>query len=64
MVTRVVEAGVRSGEIARGSAQRTVSVMIATFMGVSAYANTLGPALGEQAVAGFTDLLDGRLLPP
>jgi hypothetical protein len=38
-----------------------VSVMIATFMGVSAYANTLGPSFAQQAIAGLVDLIQGQL---
>lgn len=61
IVNQLVEAGVRRGEISRPKAQRVVSVMIATFMGVSAYSNTLGPSFAEQAIAGLVDLIDGEL---
>jgi AcrR family transcriptional regulator len=63
-VTELVAAGVRSGEISRDKTQRTVSVMIATMMGMSAYANTLGPELGSEAIAGFIDLIENRLFSP
>jgi AcrR family transcriptional regulator len=60
-VTELVAAGVRSGEISKDKVQRTISVMIATMMGMSAYANTLGPELGSEAVLGFIDLIECRL---
>jgi AcrR family transcriptional regulator len=63
-VTELVAAGVRSGEISRDKTQRTVSVMIATMMGMSAYANTLGPELGSEAILGFIDLIENRLFSP
>jgi hypothetical protein len=53
--------GVRSGEITRDKAQRVVSVMIATFMGVSAYSNALGPSFSQHAIAGLVDLINGQL---
>lgn len=61
IVTEVVEAGVRAGELPRDKAQRTISLMIASLMGVAGYASTLGWSLGKQAVAGFVDLVDGSL---
>jgi AcrR family transcriptional regulator len=61
IVNQLVESGVRSGEISRAKAPRVVSVMIATFMGVSAYSNTLGPSFAEHAIAGLVDLIDGEL---
>jgi AcrR family transcriptional regulator len=64
IITELVEAGVNKGEIAREKAQRVISVMIATFMGVSAYSNALGPGLATHAIAGFVDLLDHELFRP
>jgi AcrR family transcriptional regulator len=61
IVGEIVEAGVRANEISQDKAQRVVSIMIASFMGVSAYANTLGPSLGKEAIAGFIDLLENQL---
>lgn len=61
IINELVESGVRKGEIPRAKAQRVVSVMIATFMGVSAYANTLGQSFAKQAIAGLVDLIDGEL---
>jgi AcrR family transcriptional regulator len=61
IVTQIVEAGVRSGEITEARAQRVVSVAIAMFIGVGAYRSSLGPVLGEHAAAGFVDLLDDAL---
>jgi len=61
IVQQLVESGVRAGEIPRAKAQRVVSVMIATFMGASAYANTLGPRLAEHAIAGLVELIRGEL---
>lgn len=60
-VNELVAAGIRSGEISRDRAQRAVSVLIATLMGLSAYTNTLGPELGSEATQGFIDLLENRL---
>lgn len=57
----VVAAAVRRGEIAKEKEQRAVSVIIAALMGVSAYANLVGQALGTEAIAGLIDLIDGRL---
>jgi AcrR family transcriptional regulator len=56
-----VATSVRTGELAKDKAQRAVPMIIAAMMGISAYANTLGPALGREAIAGFLDLLDNRL---
>jgi len=64
IVSEIVEAGVRAHEISQDKAQRAVSVMIASFMGIAAYVNTLGPSLGHEAIAGFIDLLDNRLFAP
>jgi AcrR family transcriptional regulator len=64
IVTELVEMGVRKGEISPEKAPRMVSVMIATFMGLSAYSNTLGPSFTRHAVAGLIDLLDGELFAP
>jgi AcrR family transcriptional regulator len=61
IVNQLVDQGVRQGEIARDKAARVVSVMIATFMGVSAYSNTLGPSFATHAIEGLVDLLDGKL---
>jgi AcrR family transcriptional regulator len=61
IVNELVESGVSSGEISRAKAQRVVSVMIATFMGVSAYSNTLGPSFAEQAITGLVELIQGEL---
>lgn len=61
IVNELVESGVRTGEISRAKAQRAVSAMIATFMGVSAYSNTLGARFAEQAIAGLVDLIEGGL---
>jgi AcrR family transcriptional regulator len=61
IVTDLVAAGVRSGEIARDKAQRVVPVMIASFMGISAYSGALGPSYATHAVAGLVDLIDGEL---
>jgi len=61
IVTDLVAVGVHNGEIARDKAQRVVSVMIATFMGVSAYSNALGPSFSQHAVAGMIDLINGAL---
>jgi hypothetical protein len=61
ILNNIVDLGVRSGEIPAPKAQRAVSVMIASFMGITAYANTLGPSLGKQATAGFLDLIDDAL---
>jgi AcrR family transcriptional regulator len=57
----LVAAAVRRGEIAKDNEQRAVSVIIATLMGASTYANTVGHALGAEAIEGFIDLIDGRL---
>jgi AcrR family transcriptional regulator len=64
IVTELVEKGVCTGEIARAHAQRAISVIIATFMGVSAYSNALGPSFAQHAVAGYISLLDGELFSP
>jgi AcrR family transcriptional regulator len=61
IVTEMVEAGVRSGEFTRARAQRVISVTIAMLIGVGAYRSSLGPALGDEAAAGFVDLLDSAL---
>lgn len=61
IVQELVERGVRAGEIPRAKAQRAVSAMIATFMGVSAYANTLGPSLAQHAIKGLVELIEGEL---
>jgi AcrR family transcriptional regulator len=61
IVTDLVEAGVRTGEISQAKQQRVISVIIAMMMGASAYSSTVGSALGEIAFAGFIDLLDGSL---
>jgi AcrR family transcriptional regulator len=60
----VVAAGVRAGEIPKAKQQRATSVIIATMMGASAYTNTVGPALGAEAIAGFIDLIDNDLFRP
>ncbi|HKU41541.1 MAG TPA: TetR/AcrR family transcriptional regulator [Polyangiales bacterium] len=61
LVNELVETGVQRGEIPQHKAQRVISVIIATMMGVAGYANTLGWGLGKHAVAGFLDLLEGGL---
>jgi AcrR family transcriptional regulator len=61
IIRRLVESGVRSGEVAPDKVERTVAFMIASFIGISSYINTLGRKQGEIAVAGLLDLLDGRL---
>jgi AcrR family transcriptional regulator len=61
IVNELVESGVRKREIPRAKAQRVVSTMIATFMGVSAYSNALGPSLAKHAIAGLIELIDGEL---
>ena len=60
-VNELVAAGIRAGEISSEKAQRAVSVMIATLMGLSAYTSTLGPELGSEAQQGFIELLEHRL---
>lgn len=57
----LVAGAVRRGEITKDKEQRAVSVIIATLMGASAYANTVGHALGAEAIAGFIELIDGLL---
>jgi AcrR family transcriptional regulator len=64
IITDLVETGVRAGEIARDKAQRVVSVMIASFMGISAYSGALGPSFSTHAVAGLVDLINGQLFGP
>ena len=59
-----VAASVRAGELAQEKAPRVVAMTVATLMGVSAYATTLGPGFGREAIAGFLDLLDHTLFLP
>ena len=60
-VNELVAAGIRAGEISSDKAQRAVSVMIATLMGLSAYTSTVGVELGSEAQQGFIDLLESQL---
>lgn len=61
ILRKLVERGVQTGELSPDKREQTVGLMIASFMGVSAYINALGRAEGEKAVAGLLDLLAGRL---
>jgi AcrR family transcriptional regulator len=64
IMNEIVDAGVRAGEIPRAKSESLVSMLIAMMMGLSAYANALGFAQGELAVAGFVDLFSGKLWKP
>jgi AcrR family transcriptional regulator len=64
LLNDLVAAGVHTGEIPGDKAQRLVALMVALLMGFSSYANALGHAQSELAVAGFLDLLDGKLFQP
>jgi AcrR family transcriptional regulator len=61
VLTSLVDGSVQRGEIAPEKAQRLLSTIISAMMGISAYADTLGPEYGEHAALGFIDLIDGRL---
>jgi TetR/AcrR family transcriptional repressor of mexJK operon len=61
IVNDIVAAGVQAGEISQARAPRAVAMMIALLMGISTYRNTLGPALGAEAIAGVLDVLDNQL---
>jgi hypothetical protein len=61
IVNEIVDAGVRANEVARDKAPRVVAFTIASLMGMSAYANSLGRPYLELAAKGFLDLLDGQL---
>jgi AcrR family transcriptional regulator len=61
VINRFVALGVEGGDVEPDKAQRVVSMSIAAFMGLSAYAKTLGSSYGEHAALGFIDLLDGEL---
>jgi AcrR family transcriptional regulator len=61
IISDLVAVGVHSGEIPRDKGQRVVPVMIASFMGISAYAGALGRSYSAHAIAGLVDLINGEL---
>ncbi len=62
VVARMVERGVRAGEIARRDADRVVAVFLACTMGLSLYAATIEPGDFDETMAAFLELLEGGLV--
>jgi AcrR family transcriptional regulator len=64
IVNELVAAGVRTKEIPPAKRERVVATIIAALMGVAMYSTAVGDVAGEQAVAGFLDLIDDQLFSP
>ena len=62
VVGRMVERGVRAGDIARRDAPRVVAVFLACTMGFSLYAATMGGADFPETMRAFLALLEGGLV--
>ncbi|HEX4355869.1 MAG TPA: TetR/AcrR family transcriptional regulator, partial [Polyangiales bacterium] len=61
LMTELVEACVRAGEIPSDKAQNLLALYVAMLIGLSTYSSAVGYAQGELAVAGFADLLSESL---
>jgi AcrR family transcriptional regulator len=62
VVARMVERGVRAGEIDRRDEDRVVAVFLAATMGFSLYAATIESGNFAATMGAFLDLLDGGLV--
>lgn len=60
-IIEIVERGVASGEIERERSSAIVSMFLTMTIGLSLYASILGKGALDDAVDGFTRLLDGQL---
>jgi AcrR family transcriptional regulator len=61
LVAQMVEAGVRSGEIARSAAPHVGATFIACLMGFSLYLASIDGGHGGEMIGVFAELLDGTL---
>jgi AcrR family transcriptional regulator len=62
VVARMVERGVRAGEIARADEDRVVAVFLACTMGLSLYAATIESGDFGRTMDAFLALLEGKLV--